>query len=164
MSFFIPDHKIFKPQEIFPPHIIDKFTNKNGYINVTIWRLMDSRVLWTAQELRGLFGPMTINDYLWGGKFDDRGYRDPISLIDKDYFIKTGDIIASWSSLTSQHCYGRALDSSFKNLLAEEVRSYIIKNNWRNEFKYITAIEKGVSWLHFDSRNFKNGNERFFIF
>jgi len=164
MQYYIPSPKIFKPQEIFPPHIIDKYTNKSGDIYQAIWRLMDSRTLWTAVKLRELFGTMIINDYLWGGHNLNRGFRDPITLIDKNHFIQTGEIIAEWSSFTSQHCFGRALDSSFKKVLAENVRVYIIQNKGRDEFKYITAIEKEVSWLHFDVRNFKNGHERFFIF
>lgn len=164
MNCYIPDPKIFRPQEIFPPWIIKKYTDDNDQLRPTIWRLMDSRVLWTAIQLRKLFGPMIINDYAWGGKNKNRGYRDPIALIDQMHFSKTGIIRASWSSFTSQHCHGRALDGTFKNNLAEEVRKYIIRHEDRDEFKYITAIEKEVSWFHFDSRNYKNGDQRFFLF
>jgi len=162
--FYIPPKKYFKPQEFFPPHIVQAHTGPGGAILPHIWRLMDSRIVWTAVELRKQFGTMIINDYLWGGKNKNRGYRDPISLIDQDHYMATGEIIASWSSFTSQHCLGNGVDSSFKNHLAEDVRSYIIANSESESFKYITAIEKEVEWLHIDSRNFKNGDERFFIF
>ena len=162
--FYIPPPKIFVPQEIFPPHVIAKHTDKNGDIDNVIWRLMDPRCLWSAVQLRDQFGPMTVNNYLWKGENKNRGYRDAISLIDQEYFKQTGIIRASWSSFTSQHCFGRALDSSFKNILVKEVRSYIIVNRKREYFKYITAIEKEVPWLHFDTRNFRLGNERIFIF
>lgn len=161
---YIPPVKLFKPQEIFPPHIIDKYTDRNGNIDKQIWRLMDSRALWTIVQLRNLFGPMTMNDYLWGGNNKNRGFRDPISLIDLDKYNETGVISASWSSFTSQHCFGRAGDSKFKKILAEEVRQYIIQNSGKEEFKFITAIEKEVSWFHFDIRNFKLQDQRFFIF
>lgn len=161
---YIPPVKYFKPQEFFPPHIVKMHTGKSGVIDDTIWRLIDSRMPWTAVQLRLQFGPMIINDYLWGGKNKNRGYRDPLSLIDQDHYVKTGAIIASWSSFTSQHCLGNALDSSFKNHLAQDVRSYIIANKGKESFKYITAIEKEVSWLHIDSRNFMHGDDRFFIF
>jgi|GEM_PF-477956 len=164
MQHFIPDQRIFKPQEIFPPHIIKQHLREGDWIDPQIWRLMDSRVLWTAEQLRKLFGPMIVNDYMWGGVFDDRGYRDPMTLIDHAYYKESGEIRASWSSFTSQHCSGRALDSSFKNILAVDVRSYIISNQNKEEFKYITAIEKEVSWFHFDVRNFKAGDARFFLF
>lgn len=162
--FFIPDPKIFTPEEIFPPHIIAAHTDKNGNIGKHIWRLMNSRILWTAVQLRGLFGTMIINDYPWGGKNSNRGYRDPISLIDVNHFMKTGDIRAQWSSFTSQHCFGNGIDSTFKKILAHEVRKYIIDHSTKDEFKYITAMEKEVTWLHFDGRNFTNGNDKIFIF
>lgn len=162
--FYIPPEKYFKVQEFFPPHIVQKHTDAHGNILDKIWRLMDSRILWTSTQLRKQFGPMIINDYLWGGNNKNRGFRDPISLIDQDHYMKTGDIIASWSSFTSQHCLGNGVDSSFKNHLAEDVRSYIIANKGKDSFKYITAIEKEVSWLHSDCRNFKHGDDRFFIF
>lgn len=162
--FFIPPSNIFTAQEIFPPHIIQNHTTRHGDLSSHIWRLMDSRVLWTAVELRKQFGTMIVNNYSWGGANKNRGYRDPISLIDQDYFKRTGIIRASWSSFTSQHCFGNALDSSFKNHLAEDVRQYIIANSGNDSFKFITAIEKEVEWVHFDTRNFKNGDERFFIF
>lgn len=164
MNCYIPDPKIFRPEEIFPIHIIQQYTDKNGNLNVSIWRLMDARTLWTAVRLRKLFGTMIINNYLWGGQNHNRGYRDPISLIDYGHFKQTGEIIAQWSSFTSQHCYGRALDSSFKNILAQDVRKYIIQHSNMDAFKFITAIEKEVSWFHFDTRNFQSGSDRFFLF
>lgn len=162
--FYIPPEKYFKVEEFFSPDIVQNHIDDHGNLDVQIWRLMDSRILWTATQLRKLFGTMYINDYLWDGRNKNRGYRDPISLIDQDHYKKTGAIVASWSSFTSQHCLGNALDSSFKNHLAQEVRSYIIANKEKDSFKYITAIEKEVQWVHCDCRNFKNGDDRFFIF
>jgi len=164
MAYYIPNPNIFRPEEIFPPWIVDQYRDKNKNINKTIWRLTDSRLLWTAVQLRGLFGKMTVNNYLWGGSNDERGYRDPIRLIDIKHFKQTGVIRASWSSFTSQHCFGRALDSTFKNYLVKDIIKYIMTNNERNEFKYIMAIEKETRWFHFDIRNFKIANQRFFIF
>ena len=125
---------------------------------------MDSRVTWTAVQLRKLFGTMICNDYLWGGKNTNRGFRNMIELIDWEYYKQTGEIITFFSSITSQHCYGRGLDSTFKKILVKDVRDYIIKHNDKEEFKYITALEKDVPWLHFDVRNFQMLDKRFFIF
>lgn len=162
--FYIPSVEVFRPEEFFPPHIVKKHTDKNGNIQPWIWRLMDSRVTWTSVKLRQRFGCMIMNDYLWGGQNENRGFRDPISLIDWDEYKETSIIKASWSSFTSQHCFGRAGDSKFKETLAEEARQYIIKHKGEDDFKHITAIEKGVTWLHFDVRNFKVADQRFFIF
>lgn len=162
--FYIPPVKMFRPEEFFSPHIIQRYTDGNGNIQPWIWGLMDSRVTWTSVQLRKQFGTMIMNDYLWGGDNENRGFRDPISLIDLEEYKETGVISASWSSFTSQHCFGRAGDSKFKKILAEEVRHYIIQNSGKEDFKYITAIEKEVSWFHFDVRNFKIAQQRFFIF
>ncbi|MDA3788085.1 MAG: hypothetical protein PF503_06285 [Desulfobacula sp.] len=159
---YTPPIELFRPEELFSPLVIQDHIDKGRMSS--IWRLMDPRLLWTAVQLRGLFGPLTINDWLWDGDNKNRGYRSPLELFDRDYFIRTGSIRASWSSFTSQHCLGNALDGTFKNILADEVRAYIIHNSQRREFKYITAIEKEVPWLHVDTRNFKAGNDRFFIF
>ncbi|MEI8356189.1 MAG: hypothetical protein WCG31_08900, partial [Deltaproteobacteria bacterium] len=52
-------------------------------------------------------------------------------------------------TLLSQHTFGRASDKIFKNVTAEEVRLYIIKNYIQLG---ITCIEKDVSWVHSDVR------------
>ena len=149
--------KYFSIEEIFPKNLVKQGNHKQ------LWRLMDDRILWTADQLRKLFGTIIINDYMWGGKNQYRGFRDFQALIDLDYLSEHLDIIPKWSSFTSQHCFGRALDCKFKNELVQDVRSFIIKNEDREEFKYITAIEKEVSWLHIDVRNYA-GMHRFFIF
>jgi len=54
----------------------------------------------------------------------------------------------------SQHKRGAALDLVPVETAVEEIREDIKK---RRDllFKYITCIEEGVSWLHFDCRNHK---------
>ena len=161
---FIPSAKVFRPEEIFPPWICDRERDDNGRIRERIWRLMDGRILWTVVQMRDRYdSSVTVNDYLWGGGNDERGYRDPTRLIDLEHFKKTGEIIADWSSFYSQHCLGNALDCIFKKISAEEIRQDIIANSELEVFKYITGIEKGVSWLHIDSRN-HTGRSRFIIF
>lgn len=104
-----------------------------------LWQwLFDWRMPWTADRLRELYGPATINDYYWGGRNHYSGWRP--------WDCKTG---AEWS----QHKFGRAGDQKFKYVTAEEVRE-AIKNEDRSEFQYITCIEEDTSWLHFDCRNF----------
>ncbi len=163
--YFIPPKKLFAPQELFSKAVIDnpKHSDKDGNVHPRIWRLMDSRILWTLVEIRALFGPIILNDYLWGGDYHGRGYRDPIALIDHACFVKKGIIRAAWSSFTSQHCLGNALDCIFKKILVSEVRQDIIQNSEREAYKYITGIEKEVTWLHIDSRN-HNGKPRFVLF
>ena len=160
--FYIPKH--FPPQEFFPKKLIEQYSTPKG-VKDLIWTLMDSRLLWTADQLRIEFGSMVINDYLYGGKNQYRGYRPAIELIDTKKFKETGEIIPLFSSFTSQHCNGRALDGSFKNILAQDVVKYIIKHPTKDIFKFITGIEKEVNWLHVDTRNFIPTTEnRFYLF
>lgn len=95
-------------------------------------------VIKVDQALRYKFGVTEINDWWDGGKFDDRGFRYPIT--------DTG-------ATDSFHKFGCASDKVFINASAEEVRKYIIANE--NYFMNLglTTIEDNVSWVHTDCRN-----------
>jgi len=122
--------KHFKIQELVPPHIYDKRGDK-------AWELLDERALITLDHLRDHFGvAITINNWLWGGDRKWSGLRTP----DSPHY-----------SETSQHSYGRAFDCLFQGLDTQTVRTEIINN--KDIFGFITGIELGVSWLHFDCRN-----------
>ncbi len=105
-----------------------------------IWGMLDNRILITGDRLRTRYGPMMINDWYTGGRYDDRGYRS------KDYGSDTG------SSL-SQHYSGRALDLIPRNTTVDEIRNDILDNPFDPTFEYITCIEMDVPWLHVDCRN-----------
>ena len=157
----IPNPKWFKPEEFFPPEII-AINTVSGKLKESIWRLMDWRILWTCDALRKRFGPMKINDYLWGGANQYRGFRPFKALVNKDFAKATGGRIISpkWSSFSSQHCFGRAIDANFKNYTAEEVRQSILHDSKSTDYVFITCIENGVAWVHFDCRSWdkaKNG-------
>jgi len=102
------------------------------------WQLLDERALITLDNLRGLYGSITINDWSWGGKNQWRGLRTS----DSKYY-----------STYSQHSFGRAFDLIFKDTTAEAVRQDILANRSDPAFKYINSLEEGTSWLHFDVRN-----------
>jgi len=147
--YFEPTH--FKPEGIFSQLIFNREKHKGNQI----WRLMDRRILWTADQLRERFGKMTINDWLWGGLYHLRGYRD--------IFV---DIIESGEdfSLTSQHCFGRAIDYNFEDVTAEEVIQDILSDPWKPEYKYITGLETGTTWVHNDTRSWDKGANGLFTF
>lgn len=131
--------KHFVLEEFLPPTIVRKqgTAGKNRG-----WWIMDERALWTTYQLRMRFGPVIINDYLFGGKNKERGFRV--------WNTKTG-------ALFSQHKYGRAIDCVFEDISVEEVSDDIISRPFDLAYKYITAIEVGCAWLHFDFRaNRKN--------
>lgn len=100
------------------------------------WALLDERALKTIDALRDRFGSTTVNDWPWGGANQYRGFREGDCSVGAQY---------------SQHKFGRAFDCIFRDISAEAVRRYILENP--EEFPFISSIEMGVSWLHFDVRN-----------
>lgn len=152
MNYYQP--KWFTAKEVFPPSTIKDHTTAHGNITNVIWRLFDWRVLWTADQLRERFGLMYANDYEWGGQYKYRGFRPPTDLIDWKHFNLYQKIKAiSPYTFTSQHCFGRALDVNFKDITAQEVIDDIKINYKQERYKYIRAVEEGVSWFHFDCRS-----------
>lgn len=121
--------KHFIIQELVPEHIYDKRGDK-------AWELLDQRALITLDALRERFGYTTVNNWSMGGNREWSGLRT----YNSPYF-----------SETSQHSFGRAFDCIFQGRIAEDVRQYILANP--KEFPYITSVELGTSWLHFDVRN-----------
>lgn len=117
---------------------IEELVSKAVYVERgnKAWALLDNRALKTLDQLRKRFGPVTVNDWKWGGKNEYRGLREPNCKIGAAY---------------SQHRFGRAFDCHFRDVSAHKVREYILQHP--EEFPYITALEMGVSWLHFDVRN-----------
>lgn len=127
------DH--FKLYELLPKDFYEAHKHEED----RLWFMFDARMLWTADQLWNLYGPTVVaNDYRWGGGNQYRGWRPWDCEIGSDL---------------SQHKFGRALDQKFKHATAEEVRRAIKADPWKDEFRYITCIEDGMSWLHFDTRN-----------
>ena len=152
MNYYEPKHFIAK--EVFSPNIVKDHTTAQGKILNTIWRLFDWRILWTADRLRERFGVVYANDYVWGGKYKYRGFRPIVELINWNCHRNFEKIkpIAPYS-FTSQHCFCRALDLKFKRMEVSEVIEDIKINSHLNMYKYISAIELGVTWLHIDCRS-----------
>lgn len=121
--------RYFEPYELVPPDLYQLRGDK-------CVELIDDRVLITLDTLRDTFGSCTINDWYWGGSFEQSGLRTP----DAPEF-----------SPTSQHTFGRAMDCKFKAVSAEQVRTTVIHN--KPLFPYITFLEDDVTWFHFDVRN-----------
>jgi hypothetical protein len=148
--YFTPSSKLFHPAEFFPKSAsLQLFSNQ-------IWRLIDDRVLWTAEQIRKRYGVTIINDYLWGGNNQYRAYR-PIPEL-----LEVNKTRSNKFSLTSQHCFGRAIDCKFRDWTAEEVRQDIKKNPKHDVFKFITRVEDKVDWFHFDCASWTGKEILFF--
>jgi hypothetical protein len=124
---YFPKH--FAVQELVPKHVFDDR-------GVKAIELLDDRALAMLDQLRERFGPITVNDWMWGGKNQWRGLRTSASPVGGRY---------------SQHHYGRAFDCTFKNVESAEVRAFILANP--DAFPFINFIELDTPHLHFDTRN-----------
>jgi len=109
----------------------------------TMFMAFDPRALLTLDRLRKRFGPLTVNDWLWGGAFRLSGLRPPGS--------GTGAAL-------SQHIFGRAFDCKFRNVTAAEVRAELRAGALRGPgqvFEHVARVEDfpGMGWFHFDTGN-----------
>ncbi len=121
--------RFFKIQELVPPSVYGDQGSK-------ALRLIDDRALMTLDQLRLKFGLCTVNDWCFGGQYEQSGLRTPEA---PEY------------SPTSQHTFGRAMDCKFRDHSADEVREFIINN--KSAFPFIVFMEIDISWFHFDVRN-----------
>ena len=118
-------------EELVPPIVF----NARG---ILAWELLDAGMLRVLDRLRDKFGPMTINNWKWGGSREWSGLRIPISPYYSQY---------------SQHSFGRAFDIVFQDVDVNTVREYILNNQY--EFPEIGGVELETSWLHIDGRNYE---------
>lgn len=136
MTPYIPKH--FVLQEWLPKD----FYNQNKGLGDKLWLMFDDRILWTYDKLRKRYGKIIINDWLWEGHNQYRGWRP--------FDCPVG-------AKLSQHKFGRAGDGIFEKFTAEEIRQDILKHQNDYDFQYISVIEGNVSWLHCDCRNIVPG-------
>ena len=103
------------------------------------WELLDVYALVTLDQLREHFGPISINDWHWGGKFQYSGMRP---------FV--GGVGAVWS----MHRFGRAFDCKPKETTPQEMHAMILaKPEKFPHIRVLEAIEATPTWVHWDTRN-----------
>lgn len=130
---YIPMH--FKANELIDRHTYQKYQSRGDKWMLGV--LFDDRLLKLIDILREKFGPMTINDWSWGGQSQYRGWRSPGC-----------DIGAT----LSQHRFGRAVDMIPKDMHPKLIRQDIIKYQSCRPYRHIGGLEMGISWLHIDVR------------
>ena len=134
--------KYFTIGEFFPPNMV------LAYSENLLWSLLDERLVWTADRLRQRYGRAYINNWEFGGENQYRGFRP--------FDSKIG---AEWS----QHKFGRAIDITFETWPADAVRENIRAQGMDfYDYKFITAVEEKVPWLHADCRFTNLNHIRFF--
>ncbi len=135
----------FSIKELVPKHVYDQWGNKS-------WWFLDFRAIKTLEWLRDELGSCTVNNWAWGGSYDQSGLR---TYQFYQQATNTPDYIAKekLAESFSQHKYGRAFDCKFTNYTAEEVREFV-KKNWNiYGYEWPITLEEDVRWVHFDTRN-----------
>jgi hypothetical protein len=135
--------KYFDIRELVPPQ-------EYRVMGDSAWWLLDVRMLMTLDALRERYGMVIVNTWHSPVLQKHCGYRHQSGFRNRHHYASMADYLKSHS----QHKYGRAADCMFVGdgaPTAAQVRKDILDNpDW---FPLITAIEDGVSWLHFDVRN-----------
>lgn len=137
----------FRIEELVTPELFEQFKDNQPML----WQFLDVRALMTLDGLRERFGPVTVNNWLWGGDFTLSGLRPWDTTVGAPF---------------SQHKFGRGFDAKFKTVSAHEVRKELFQADALGRqfgmphFAHITCVEDfpGMTWFHFDVRNHDVGN------
>jgi hypothetical protein len=131
----------FDVRELVTPWAYKKFSHRGDYFFLSRF---DPRLLISILYIRETTGRrMTINDYLWGGRFDERGVRDNMSPL----------VLGKKSAYWSGHVFAMAVDFDLEDMTAIEVRVWLQSKSHELPFKIrLEAKLRGVeiSWVHLD--------------
>lgn len=110
------------------------------------WNFLRTELLETLFVLRDriIKQPMTINNWMTGGKFSERGLRHNMSAEVWKYTKQNKQFM-------SAHVMGAGVDFDAKGMTAAEVRALIQAK--ANQLPYPIRLEDGVSWVHIDVYN-----------
>lgn len=127
LKYYKPIH--FRLEELLPRNIFEARGDRG-------WELLDWRIVYSVDCIREYLNiPITINDWIYKGKQEDRGFRPPD--------CNTGVAF-------SQHKFGRAVDFISKEMNSEEIRLKIIQAS--RLFPFITYMENDTPHVHIDCR------------
>ena len=114
------------------------------------WTLIHPDLVLSIDGVREFFNaPVTINNWIFGGNFQYRGYRGPQCQIGAEH---------------SYHKRGMAVDLDIKGYDAEETRRIIIENKNNPLFSYIQRMEDNVTWVHIDLGQIPLNKSRIYLF
>lgn len=102
--------------------------------------LLDPVAVHVLKLMRQVYGPLTVNDWSFGGDFQYSGYRPPDCSVGAHY---------------SQHKFGRAFDVKSEQYTPDQIREGIMANQELWLDAGLTTLESGkiaTSWVHFDTR------------
>ena len=136
--------KYFKIQELVCPDVYKRFGEQ-------AWYFFDESLLRTILWLRKTINvPITINNWVNGGNFSQRGLR-----------CNTCEMVKSKTRpYLSAHILGKGVDLDVKGYTAQQTRDFIIEHAATLPCKI--RLEKDVNWVHLDVRNFGNAKIQLF--
>ena len=142
--------KYFNIKELVDEAVFNKYGEK-------AWQFIDSKLMESLLVIReGIGKPMFLNDWSYGGKFDERGLRHNLS-----------DLVATKSRIyLSAHMMGKAADFDVHGMKAPEVRKWIVDN--QDAFPHKIRLErklngKEITWNHLDVYDYKK-NPKVYLF
>ena len=135
--------KNFKLKEIFSKKMIETHSESEliALLDMNYFRDFDD----FCSEVKKELGCKSVicNNWAFGGRFDDRGYRGK----DSD----TGGV-------GSMHRFGKAADVEFYDVNKKEIPEkiiidFLIKKKKEGKYKNIRRVEIGSTWFHSDSKD-----------
>lgn len=150
--------------ELKDDFIIQELVDEVTYTNFgdDSWQFFDTDTLHTLLVLRkGINLPFEINNWYWGGVYDERGLRTNISEIVYGKTIKK-------KLYLSGHVLGKAFDFKVKGMSSDDVRQWAVDNAdlfpCKVRFENInSATGKSISWVHFDTKSI-DSNTKIYLF
>lgn len=125
----------FDVRELVCPHVWGRFGDGS-------WVFLDTDLLRVLLWFRMLVDrPVTVNTWLWGGSYDERGLR----------CNRCGLVCGKDSCYLSMHIFGKAVDCTVEGMSASEVRSLVLEH--ADSLPCGVRLENGVSWVHMDVRS-----------
>ena len=137
---------------------IQEFVSEKVYkkYGETAWQFLSLRLLHTILVIReDLDRSITINNWKWGGKFQQRGLRSNMGYI-------VFKMIKRMRIYLSGHVLGCAVDFDVEGMSAVEVRQYLKVIHKKLPYKIRLEDKmngKPISWTHLDTISNKNNNK-----
>lgn len=139
--------KYFDIRELVSPGVYNKYIERLGYSNYDLLSRFDKRLLQSLLWIRINYGDsITVNDWMWGGRFDERGIRDTSTPMVQGRAGRND----AW---LSSHVLASALDYIPKGQTAPEHRDWL--ESKAEELPHPIRLEnkykgKQINWVHLD--------------
>jgi hypothetical protein len=137
--------KYFKLHELVGPAVFNAYGDDG-------WAVLQTDALHCLLIMReGIGKPFSVNNWYWGGTYDERGYRENISYI-VNKKTKAGKLY------TSGHVLACAYDFTVEDMSPDLVREWIVDH--AEEFPCKVRLERNlngtpITWVHFDTKYYE---------